>query len=480
MLRRIIGHEWRLMGADRTLLVLALGIVVLVGYALVNGAGWTGTQSTAVQIVVAADQARMESLRNILLEMEAGRAEAPSAFNDPSLPAPVGRSLGVRAVVLPPGPLAATAVGQSDLFPSYAVVSTASGDPFLRTPGLENPLHLLAGRFDLAFVIVFLLPLLVLGIGYGMISREREDGTLSLVMTQPVPVSGIVWGKVLARGLPVLGLVGGLTMVGLLTVGVRPGEPGAALGLLLWFAVVAAYLAFWLVLAALVNLLGRSSSENAMILATAWLALAILVPAGLNVTATMLYPVPSRAEMIGAEREAAREAQEEGAQILAAYYQEHPELAGEAPDMENFAARSWAVQEEVEERIRPVRERYDLQAARQRDLLRSFRFLSPALVAQEALQDVAGTGEPRYRAFREQVATAQRDFRDFIGSRIVRGERFNSADVDRLPGPGEFPAAAGLSPAALGVNLLGLLLPTLLLGVLVQRRSGRLRRQGGG
>jgi len=479
MLRRIIGHEWRLMAADRTLLALSLALVVLVGYALVNGAGWTRTQSKAVQTVLAADQARLESLRDILVEMEAGRAQAPSTFNDPSFPAPVGRSLGARAVVMPPGPLAATAVGQSDLFPSYAVVSTASGDPFLRTPGLENPLHLLVGSFDLAFVIVFLLPLLVLGIGYGMVSREREDGTLALVLTQPVAVTGLVWGKVLARGLPVLGLVAALTVVGLLLVGVRPGEPGAASGLLLWFAVVAAYLAFWLVLAALVNLLGRSSSENAMILATAWLTLAILVPAGLNVTATLLYPVPSRAEMIGAEREAAREAQEEGAQILAAYYQEHPELAGEAPDMENFAARSWAIQEEVEARVRPVRERYDLQAARQRELLRSFRFLSPSLVAQEALQDVAGTGEPRYRAFREQVAEVQREFREFIGSRIVRGERFTSSDVDRLPGVGELPAAAGFSPGTLGVNLLGLLFPTLLLGVLVQRRSGRLRGQGG-
>lgn len=471
MIRRVFLHELRVLSSDRTLALVTLALALLVAYALVNGRSWSQVQSTTVQRVQAEDAARMEGLRTTLEEMEAGRREAPSAFQDPSLPAPVGRALGIRTVVLPPAPLALTSVGQSDLFPSHATVSTALGDPFLRTPTLENPLHLMAGRFDLAFVVVFLLPLLVLAVGYGMLSQEREDGTLPLVLTQPLPVGALVVGKLLARGVLVGGGVMGLTFVGLLVAGVAPTASGAVGSFLLWCAVVLAYTTFWLLLAALVNLLRRSSAENAMILATAWLFLAILVPSALNVAATLLYPVPSRAEMIGAERGASQEAQAEGAQILAAYYEEHPELAGDAPDLENFAARSWAVQEEVDRRVAPIRAQYDLQADRQRELIRRLRFLSPALVTQEALMEIAGTGDFRYRTFRASASEYHGRFRDFIGSMIVTGERFTSGHVERMPLPPVAEAGMGAGAGGrVGWNLLGLLVPGLVLLLLVRAR----------
>lgn len=472
MLAQVMAHEGRILRADRTLVLLAVGLVILVAYALANGDAWTRGQQETVERVAAEDRERMAGLRATLERIEAG-VEAPSSpFRNPAMPAAVGRSLGARAAVLPPAPLSATAVGQSDLFPSHALVTTALGDPFLRTPGLENPLHLLAGRFDLAFVVVFLLPLLLLGIGYGMLSQEREDGTLPLILTQPLPVGVLVVGKLLARWAAAVGVTVAAAVAGLLVLGTHLSAPGAGVALGAWILVVAVYAAFWLLLAGLVNLLGRDSAENAMILATAWLFLTILIPSALNVTAALLYPVPSRAEMIGAERAASLEAQAEGSRILAAYYEEHPELAGDNPDMENFAARTWAVQEEVDRRVRPIRERYDIQAARQRELIRRLRFLSPALVAHEALQDVAGTGEARYREFRASVAELHRDFRAFVGAKIVRGEPFTSADVDRLPGfdPAAVTAAGPGFGVRLGVNLVGLLVPCVILAVLTRMR----------
>lgn len=106
------------------------------------------------------------------------------------------------------------------------------------------------------------------------------------------------------------------TVVALLLGGASLGAPGALRDLLRWLSVVSTYAAFWLLVTALVNARGRSSSENAMTLATVWLVLTMLVPVALNVVATLRYPVPSRAEMIGVEREAAEEAQQQGAALL--------------------------------------------------------------------------------------------------------------------------------------------------------------------
>jgi ABC-2 type transport system permease protein len=479
MLTRIIRHEWRVLRADRTLWVLSALLVALVAYAYRNGAQWERAQRETLARVLADDSTRLATLAERIVDIESGRVAPPSAFQNPTLPAPVGRSLGTRAAVLPPAPLAATAVGQGDLFPSYAIVSTAAGDPFLRTPSIENPLHLLAGRFDVAFVVVFLLPLLLLAIGYGLLSQEREDGTLALLLTQPLSPRRLVTGKLLARFVLVVGVLAVATGLALLLGGAELGAPGALRDLGLWLAVVSTYAAFWLLLVAVVNGRGRSSAENAMTLATAWLVLTILLPSALNVTATMRYPVPSRAEMIGVEREAAEEAQQQGAALLAAFYQDHPELAPASADAGpvNFAAQSWAVQEEVERVTAPVRAQYDQQAERQRALIRQFRFLSPALLAQEALQDIAGTGEVRYRTFREDVGALRGAFREFIGAKIVRNVPFTSADVVALPSFDARRVIDASHTTRVLANLLGLLVPAVAFGGLVVLQERRIRER---
>ena len=475
MLMRIVAHEWRVLRAERTLWVLLALTVGLVVYAWRNGASWVETQRTTLAQVQADDSTRLATLAARLDAIESGREEPPAAFQNPALPAPVGRSLGTRAAVLLPAPLAATAVGQGDLFPSYAIVSTAAGDPFLRTPSIENPLHLLGGRFDLAFVIVYLLPLLVLATGYGLLSQERESGTLPLVLTQPIGTGTLVAGKLLARFALLVGAVLATTMLLMLLTGAAPGWWN---DLTLWALIVSAYAGFWLLLVAIVNGRGKSSAENAMTLATAWLVLTILVPSALNVAATSLYPVPSRAEMIGVEREAAEEAQERGAALLAAFYQDHPELAPDsAAGPVNFAAQSWAVQEEVERMTAPVRAAYDAQADQQRALIRRFRFLSPALLAQEALQEIAGTGEVRYRAFRSGVAELRTAFRAFIGAKIVRADAFRRTDVSALPSFDPARVADPTRNQRVLINLLGLLLPTVLFAVISLRQGQAIRER---
>jgi len=484
MLSRIVAHEWRVLRADRTLWVVLFAIVALTAYAYRNGASWEATQRTAIAQALTEDSTRLATLTAQIADLDAGRMEPPPAFQNPTVAATVGRSMGTRAAVLPPAPLAATAVGQGDLFPSYAVVSTATGDPFFKTPSIENPLHLLAGRFDLGFVVVFLLPLLVLGVGYGMLSQEREDGTLALLLTQPVSAGRLVLGKLMARFVVLVGALAGTTVLALLLGGAALSAPGTLRDLLLWLGVVSAYAAFWLLVVALVNARGRSSSENAMTLATVWLVLTMLVPAALNVVATLRYPVPSRAEMIGVEREAAEEAQQQGAALLAAFSQDHPELAPAAATdgPVNFAAQSWAVQEEVERTVSPGRAEYDAQADKQRALLRRFRFLSPALVAQEALQDVAGTGEVRYRGFRSAVGALRVEFREFIGSRIVRSAPIATTDVAQLPSldPSQVQAVDAATGARVFVNLLGLLLPSVLVWLLLGRQLPMVRERARG
>ncbi len=82
--------------------------------------------------------------------------------------------------ILPDAPLAIAAVGLSDLYPHAFKVSAGSKDSFLFVDEIANPAHLLSGSFDLAFVIVYLYPLLLLALCYNVLSGEQEQGTLAL------------------------------------------------------------------------------------------------------------------------------------------------------------------------------------------------------------------------------------------------------------------------------------------------------------
>jgi ABC-2 type transport system permease protein len=187
-----------------------------------------------------------------------------------------------------------------------------------------------------------------------------------------------------------------------------------------------------------------------------------------NIAVTTLHPVPSRVEMIGAMRATSNEAAARGSRLLAKYYEDHPELAPAADAGSagaDFAVRSQAVQEEVERSVAPVLARHDAQLTRQQALVDRLRFLSPAIVALEALNDVAGTGPARHRYFLAQVDAYHREWLSFFVPRVMRRESLKAADYDAIPRFAfrEEPAGAVASRAAIG--LLGLVVPTLLIGV---------------
>jgi ABC-2 type transport system permease protein len=217
--------------------------------------------------------------------------------------------------------------------------------------------------------------------------------------------------------------------------GVDWAAADAAPRLGLWMGLVLLYGAFWFACGVAVNALGRTSSANAMILAGVWLGFAVLLPSALHLASSSLYPVPSRVEMIQAMRNAGVEAQQKGSQKLAAFYEDHPELApvlGEkkAPD---YASLTYAAQQEVDRLVQPVLDNYDRQVAAQQALVDRFSFLSPAVLTHQALADLAGTGLPAYRHFNEQASRFLKTWQDFFFPRIFKRELLTAAQLSALP-----------------------------------------------
>ena len=454
LLRRTLIHELKALLADRIVWVAAAALVFLTGYSVHVGARAVETHRSQVEAALEEEAERYELLRSAMENVHSGNA-SPSPFQDPTRPYVAGRGRGQRYAVLPTSPFQASAVGQSDLIPPVVAVILDGADPRSAREEIENPLHLLTGPLDLAFVVTFLLPLLALALSFDLISREREQGTLALVLSQPVSARSLTIAKILARWGLLLVMVVAAAGVSLLVLG--GGVPPDRF--LLWSGVGALYLGFWVALAAVVNVTGRDSARNAVALAFLWLVFVILIPAGVQLTAGLLHPVPSRAELVALEREEVRQVQEQAAAVLAQYYDDHPELlpAGSVDEVD-FQTRAFAVNEEVRGRLAPVRARYGESLEAQREWIRTFRWLSPTILAYETLIELAGTGDRRVARFEAEVEAFHAEWIAFFEPLIFGDRRLVPEDLDRLPswefrGDGRSDLRAAFMPGMLGLLL---------------------------
>ncbi|MXW34789.1 MAG: DUF3526 domain-containing protein, partial [Chloroflexi bacterium] len=249
--------------------------------------------------------------------------------------------------------------------------------------------------------------------------------TLALTLSQPVSARDVVGAKLAFRALLVVGLAAGVSLLGILAT----GGFGSAGRVVLWCATVVLYALFWFALAAWVNSLRRSSAWNATVLVGAWLVLVVVLPAAVNIAAGMLHPLPSRVQMITAQREASNEAVSRRSELLARYLEDHPEMAsGVVADEPGLGALAWAATDAVNTRLEEVSAVHDASRADQLALVRRYRFLSPALLAQEVLIDAAGTGDARFARVQLQVRAFAEEWRQFFVPAILASEQM-TADV---------------------------------------------------
>ncbi len=427
MLRRIVGHEWRLLIADRTALVVGGLFALMLLAACFSGARWAILQATATAEVLAAQETRYQDARDTVAK--ASFAETPSW--GPGNANYLGGFVG-RYVAQPPAPLGALAVGQSDLYAAYSKVNARTREAVVATDQTGNPLLLKVGQFDLAFVLIYLYPLFVLAVAYDLTSGEREDGTLRLIASQPIAMRQLVVGKVLARGAVVLGPALVVPVLALAFAGTAiSGE--TALRLLVWTIAVAAYGLGWFALAVLVNAWARTPAYNALVLSGAWLALVVIVPASINVLVSTVYPIPSRVEFVNAARAATDQARVEGSRLLGRFIEEHPEFTVAGDAMKNASVLQAARDDEIERLVAPVVARFEAQLSRQHDAVRALRYLSPAALLQSVLIDAAGTGFDRYRHFFAQADAYHQRWRAHFQPLLFANPTLTTSHYDALP-----------------------------------------------
>jgi ABC-2 type transport system permease protein len=143
-----------------------------------------------------------------------------------------------------------------------------------------------------ATVYQHFLPLLLILLGHGMLTREREAGTLAALLAQGVPSGRLLAGKLLALVGCVVLLALPLVLSG--AVAMALGEHFAAV-----LALLGAYLLYlfaWAALALLASALFQRRAAAIASLAAVWIALNLVLPAVAASSAASNEPAPGKLE----------------------------------------------------------------------------------------------------------------------------------------------------------------------------------------
>lgn len=154
------------------------------------------------------------------------------------------------------------------------------------------------GQFSVASVLLLLVPLLIIALGFGTWSLERERGTLRQLLATGVNRRTLMWGKAIALSLVVSGLMlpAALVIVAVLWA-LGGGDSGTLLRLGLLGVGYGTYFAIFGGLTIYASAAARSSRGALVVMVGVWGLFCLIVPRVATEIAELAQPLPSESDV---------------------------------------------------------------------------------------------------------------------------------------------------------------------------------------
>ncbi len=444
-----LAHEWRLLRRSRlalmalALLLLLSALAVLSGLREVDRQQQTITRLAGLQQQDLAAQARKYTRGG-----DAGSAAYYTSHNTWDSPSST----------------AFLALGLRDAAPYVLRVRALALQAQLHEGESFNPELALAGRFDFAFVLVYLAPLFLIALLYDLVSGERRSGRLDTLLAMP--------GSGRALWLRRAGLRSALVFVCLmlpvLAGALSGGTPMDAVAGVL--ASAAAYLAFWTGLTLIVATRQAGSAAHAMTLMGCWAVLTLILPTLANAALTRAVPVHQGVELMLSQRQAVHGAWDVPPEAtMEKFFRSHPEWQHTAPLPTGFHWKwYYAFQQLGDESVASQVAAYRGGLLARQHWTAKLGWLLPGVGVQAALHRLADTDLQAQLAYQDRIAEFHASLRGFYYPYLFNDLRFGSRDFAAQPvfsPPAQSPqlptsqllalALMGAAALALGVTAAG-------------------------
>lgn len=435
-------------------------IVVAFLYSGWSGDRWRDTQSANLLVYESQAQAALDEFRGQLADIESGAFEPTTYDANPMsilIPAP-----------LYPASLGDFAIGHQDLHPASADLSTWRNlSSVFGRYQFDNPTTLATGSFDVAMVVIVIVPLLMIAVSFDVLASDRSRGSLALILVAPISMRELVWTRLLYRN----GIIWTAAIVIMLILGFvndSGGDRFERLGT--WLGISLLYFLVWFSMIAFCVARFRSATATAGSLVALWLLFTLAVPATAATLSEALYPTPSRLAFLSEIRTAEGDTSRNLADVTEGYLFDHPDLTVGDEGLPSYLRAAFLSNEAALENTRAIVEGYEAARAGRNRTIGWAQYLSPSIVAQRLLHKSAGADLARQHRFQSQVHSALGELGDAIGPAVVSRNRLTVSEFDQLePFAYEDVSSRDIAIGAIGPGLF-LLIVSVLLGLAANRR----------
>jgi ABC-type transport system involved in multi-copper enzyme maturation permease subunit len=262
---------------------------------------------------------------------------------------------------------------------------------------------------DWAFVVSVVMSFVAIVMVFDSISGERENGTLRLSMSNPVPRSTIILGKYLGTMVVLIIplLIGMLSSMIIIAASGEVSIVGAdwiRIGMTILLSIL--YISIFVVLGLFASSLLRSSAASLVILLLAWAVIVVVIPDTGGAVATSLWKFPSMGVVFD--------------DVHAAYEKAYQDYNARHPNAGRWMSGNWSPRENLgramaldDAEMRVYKSYWDKMVAQVRFGYNATR-VSPTTVYRRAVEAVAGSGVDHYESFMNQVEKYRFLLRDFL------------------------------------------------------------------
>ena len=417
-----------------SVLILALFLFTFILFAAYNGKSRVNSQLAGIELVKNKENTFYTNHKNNLKSIEKGEKKAAvRVFEDPTNPVAMGNYYGGVYLISTPAKLAVISNGQSDIFPYYSKVNIGGTNAGKDNSNFENPMNIATGGFDLAFVFVFILPLLIIAFSYNILSSEKEQGTLRLLLSMPISIKTWLLKKIVFRYIFIVLLISTLLTLSLCIVGVDVVNSSYVMLL----CSIALYTLFWFTMAFLVNLLDKSSSQNVILLLGTWLLFVLIIPSFVNILSSSIYPSPSRVAYVTAKRDIEKEFGKKEEAILEKYYEENPTENDNGSKTTDRFRRYWnknfILLDEKNKFMDAFESKFEDQSKNQRKFANSLSWFSPAILLQYTMNEIAGTDTEHYLNFQNEAKVFQKEWTEYFYAKYKNHQKLTVEDFNNFP-----------------------------------------------
>lgn len=408
-----LAFEWRLIARSR-LSVVALLLLLLLSALSV----WSGVQEVARQRATIARLATLQA-------QDAAVATARNA---------TGGDAGSAAYYTfhhtwdAPSDAAFLALGLRDVAP-YALRIRALGLQAQLYEGESfNPEVALPGRFDFAFVLIYLSPLFVIALLHDLVSSERQSGRLRMLAA--MPDGDRLWRRRVAlRFALLLACLAWPALAAALWTGLGV----AAIAIVL--AVAASYLAFWIGVSLLIGARGLRSVTNATALMGVWAVLTLVLPTLANVVLTGAIPVHQGVDLMLAQRQTVHGAWEVPRdETMRKFYLNHPQWRDGAPLPPGFHWKWYfAFHQLGDESVAGQVAQYRAGLLARQQWTERLGWVLPGVGVQAVLHRLAATDLPAQLAYQLRIAGFHQALRNFYYGYLFTEKPFGPAQAAQQP-----------------------------------------------